>query len=108
MTDTPKIEPALTPEEWRELRAGKLDLYDTFVSAASDADTVKLIAALNDDLPDSDRRKITREKIGVIRLACIALDTDEKAFDVDNSPYVRALVAFADALESYLPPPEAR
>lgn len=121
MTD--KIEPALSAEEWKKARdegathhdecfwldnrfSVSASLYDgELIIATENGNSVgsidrpaALIALANAALPDSDRRKITREKIAVIR---------QCAFD--NLPYLagavaKAMVEFADALESYLPP----
>jgi hypothetical protein len=61
----------------------------------------KLIALANAALPDSDRRKITREKLATIRLA---LDLLPRADDEDVMAH-QAANEFVDGLESYLPPP---
>lgn len=110
-----KIEPALN--EWRERLRGMLDGYidlDNGVdslggphfgtvdvrfggpSGARDpkSETAALIALLNDSLPDSDPRKITRERINLAR----------EAFDVLDGKAEDDLAVFLDGLESYLPP----
>lgn len=89
-----KIEPALSAEEWARKREDGLDLYDDFVSDRPGSGP-RIIAAINDDLPDDDSRKITRE--WVIELRRVA-----QAFP--SLGELREIAAMADALESYLPP----
>lgn len=125
-----RIEPALTPKQW-EIRAVRLPTDDAYASVygfrvegaeghglrlevdvfnAEHPDEMAsheipsnalpaLIALANAALPDSDPRKITREKIALLRIEHIS----ECDGDVCEYP-TRELAAFADALESYLPP----
>src|SRR5258707_579432 len=82
---TKRIEPALTPEEWEvphaqrarfygcaDARAGHLTLADGTPNPLTGvgvdvANVPALIALANATLPDSDPRKITREKIAAMR-----------------------------------------
>lgn len=103
MTD--KIEPALTAEEWTspadaldgyfDLRDGVVDVRLGGAHGGGDlvGDTRKLIAFANAALPDSDPRKITRERIALLWSAA------SRAGESD--------VVFIEALESYLPPEKA-
>jgi hypothetical protein len=100
MTD--RIEPALTAEEWASIQAGNGIPYMTRCSVVDDlrglddGDTHAAIAYANHLLPDSDPRKITRERIAAMRNTVTNLslvDPDGEVVD-----------AFADALASYLPP----
>lgn len=124
-----KIEPALSAEEWagqpiahlgfigeEEELAGPFVLdsdgsgvavhegdlylaYDRFHSTTfSRPDAV--IAVANAALLDSDRRKITREKIATLRSG---LDCVPQAEGDQHAAY-QAADAFLDALESYLSP----
>jgi hypothetical protein len=123
MTD--KIEPALSAKRWELLRATKnhgqfaiitleggndqeIGAFDADVADTIEAEDVgrqrddakrnaAAIAALNDELPDDDRRKITREKIELLRGAVWLTE-------MDTAEQVAANVRFLDALESYLPP----
>lgn len=86
-----EIEPALTADDWaRELSVADLHPF---------LDTEKIIAVANAALPDSDPRKITRERIALLR---VELGWAENA-EYSNDPEARR---FLDALESYLPPTE--
>lgn len=60
--------------------------------------TAALIAVLNDSLPESDRRKVTRDKLAAMRNSA----TKEMG-GAEGDPDDRAVYAFANALESYLP-----
>lgn len=114
-----KIEPALSTDEWK--RAGNPpSMYtrpiDGWLTARPDgADDWRdgyfafeatkrphtAIALYNAKLPDSDPRKITREKIIAMRRAADELHV----YDALNLSERRAeMHAWADALESYLPP----
>lgn len=96
MTDP--IEPALTPEEWKNegdpVVDGYIDWDTQIVDVRSRALDDKrfipgLIALANAALPDDDPHKITREMVRLLR------DTAEE-YDY--------LTPIADALASYLPP----
>lgn len=109
MTDTPKIEPAVTSEQWARHS-------DTFrrvwmIEAVDEQDFAALIALANAALKDDDPRKITREKVRLVReladLAWLRAKSFKIAepFATQNADRARAEVEqFADALESYLPP----
>jgi hypothetical protein len=109
-----KIEPALSAEEWKAGRfgdqsqfveisgVGDLDVANEDRYSGQVVDAVKVIALANAALPDSDPRKITREKILLVRSAIV-----HEPYAGSSSPNpdgAAALQAFADALESYLPP----
>lgn len=83
--------------EWKQLDA---EASDDQIAAAVANDEVKRIAAaismLNDLLPDSDPRKITSLKIAAMLQACD--QAEYESHDVDDAR------AFANALQSYLPP----
>lgn len=86
------IEPALKAKEWAEAFAsvGGLRGYDDCIGE-DDATRAYCIAVNNAALSDTDRRKITREKIAALRFAA----------SVGGSPHVDDLI---ETLESYLPP----
>lgn len=113
-----RIEPALTPEDWRissaavgpEFALQRLrDLYDSHgeAQALRVQDMPQVIALANAALPDDDPHKVTREKVERLH---------EGARAMMNTHYERctggctceresdALAAFADTLASYLPP----
>lgn len=126
MTD--KLDPALSAEEWAEARAGEdgdaaftiADRVRFAVEEASLRNAVQLIAFANDDLPVSERRKITRAMINALRVIVNAWDgvgQDAVALarwieSEDDAPeppseYFGDRIdghAILDALESYLPP----
>lgn len=102
---TGKIEPALSAEEWKRFRErfqmyeemGTPDMYkfEGYFGAQG-------VAVHNATLDDSDPRKITREKIATMRRAVV-----HEPYAGSSSPNpegTAALRAFADALDSYLPP----
>jgi hypothetical protein len=99
-----KIEPALTPEEWnRPLRPSIASpsassgtvVVDTYIADAARR-VPAAIAILNQLLPDSDPRKITRATVQRLR---------RTAYDApDGYSGPTWLADLADALESYLPP----
>lgn len=108
MTD--KIEPALTTEEWANVQRFGVGLLAIEVLVAED-EPQKAVAIANAALPDSDSRKITRERVAAIREAADELESNLKnphwRMDDDRSwaAYnVRLCREMADALESYLPP----
>jgi hypothetical protein len=101
-----KIEPALSAEEWqfidaalgdnfwqKKSRAARLDhtIHEATTDGSGEAKPIteyaKVIAAANAALPDSDPRRITRERLEMLR---------QHSREVD-------LAEWADALESYLP-----
>lgn len=107
MTD--RIEPALSAAEWAAKSIGGGDAYidtdDTVViqnghdDARFDAkEAPGIIAFANDILPDSDRRKITREWVDALR------DAAGPFMPVDAAEQAARFRSIADALESYLPP----
>jgi hypothetical protein len=106
---TDKIEPALSAAEFRNegmddpAILGDIRYHDDPRSLA------KIIALSNHLLPDSDRRKITRERLSFVSYAVIALDGAMLATrDAEKLAGIRStqreLQTFADALASYLPP----
>jgi hypothetical protein len=91
-----KIEPVLTEEEWA-LGPGVADLHPVF-------DGAKIIAVANARLPESDPRKITREKIAAMRLVFDQWDGCGPGEYLGDREEYTSLERFLDALESYLPP----
>jgi hypothetical protein len=91
-----KIDPALTAEEWAH--AMDADVRDGLAYEVcylwGRSRPAGAIAIANAALPDSDPRKITREKLRLVGRLMGAHEDDEKAF--------------LDALESYLPPESAQ
>lgn len=99
---TRTIEPALSAEEWADMR-GYLDDYAkrpdsssglineiSYVGWVDQSRRIPFcIAALNAALPDSDPRKITREKVELLG---------------EIVKEYKMLQPLADALRSYLPP----
>lgn len=127
------IEPALPPELWPRARKWKsriaamitleggndseLGVPDLRVDGSNqrERDAVHYVAAialLNDDLPDSDDRKITREWLSDLEHAVDALgDLASVDPDVDRIARLNELIARlehqAAAIASLLPPREA-
>jgi hypothetical protein len=107
MTMTGRIEPALTKEEWATLREqvcsneGVAAWLDECYQP-DEVGAVRIIAAMNYRLPDSDPRKITRAMIAAIRDAAERHHDDGDMDDMLAS--MAATHRIADALESYLPP----
>jgi hypothetical protein len=100
-----KIEPALSAKEWAhfmerhrdygEVGVPQMYIFEGYYGAQG-------VAVHNAMLDDSDTRKITREKILLVRSAIV-----HEPYAGSSSPNpegTAALRAFADALESYLPP----
>lgn len=85
-----KIEPALTAELWEAVRLSR-DGALAMVVHSGGKYPASAIAILNDLLPDSDPRKITRRMVEIIRM------------HAENEDHAEA-ASIADALESYLPP----
>lgn len=125
-----RIEPALDAEEWESKVARRGAGYPSFIAMLEPGLTVvgaasayeheqsvevvtgalpALIALANAALPDTDPRKITREKVELIRdgvqqIAAAVDDMRPSTEKADARALSVALGAFADALESYLPP----
>lgn len=125
--DTPKVQPALTPDEWARNAVHfsegdfygaridgppsqmclTLDVFDADRSADMRSDEVAvanlpaLIALANAALPDGHPAKITREWVALLRE--VALTHEAESGD-DWHDDVAPIRAIADALESYLPP----
>lgn len=119
-----KIEPALSETEWAErgdpVVSGYIDWGMQVVDVRSGCGyggnkeqerrfIPGLIALANAALPDSDPRKITREKITALRSAAHFLENADGrlavAWSADDNPWHKLaaeLRATADALESYL------
>lgn len=104
-TTAEKLAPALSREEWERVTKDDVrimlefpaddDLPDERIVLATEW-APDVIALANHGLPDSDPRKITRDWIDLLNRVAAGERLD--ATDV------RALDAFAEALESYLPP----
>jgi hypothetical protein len=94
-----KIEPALSKMQWAELIDDIADGSPARMYLFERLEDAGAVALGNFLLPDSDSRKITREKIDLLRMARI-----EESEGLDDLEATAALQAFADALESYLPP----
>jgi hypothetical protein len=116
MTD--RILPALSAAAWREVREylasnSPIPLGEYLQAIVDDQqETARwslentaagMIAALNDALPDSDPRKITRETVRYLRELANFLESvsEERTGIAEPEMQLRAI---ADALESYLPP----
>lgn len=100
---TEKIPPALSPEEWAEpANVGYFDWPNGIVDVSSDTPPDRLpaqiIALANAALPDSDARKITREKIKMLR------DYAADITRIGGGRHGGELDHLADELEAYLPP----
>lgn len=128
MTDKP--EPVLSAEEWDAVLgeaytvSGSIHLdYDVTHYEGLErirevrhrvADPAAVIAIHNNRLPDSDRRKITREWVTMLRAAAVAARNDDHYFarelgEEEWTPGREVRIAarceaIADALASYLPP----
>ena len=99
-----EIQPALSAEEWANpAEVGYFD-WDIGIVDVGGFETdrtrlpVQIIALANAALPDSDPRKVTREKIAAVRevLAGLSIDGPWACGEITE--------AFLIALESYLPP----
>lgn len=90
MTD--KIEPALTPEEWRDTDRAMRQHVGALPERADDL--AQVIALANAALPDSDPRKITREDVRACRR-----ETNDWFEDRDEM-----LRGLADRIAALLPP----
>jgi hypothetical protein len=122
------IEPALSAEEWANEEAGVVAITrDGFTRDGlsrsgyqlTAESTVKiqvgdhedfgrteipgLIALANAALPDSDPRKITREKIKALRAGAESLEADYDCGG-NHEALVTSVKELVAALESYLPP----
>lgn len=103
-----KIEPALTPEEWAKVVAEHTEtpfsaptsIYYDLIGGNPDG-CAEIIALNNFVLPHDDPRKITREKLKVMRAAA---DSIKDEFGIGHDDEYSTLYSLADALESYLPP----
>jgi hypothetical protein len=102
MTDTSKIEPALSPEEWANLSVfkGETAAQHRIMLALNGGGTVAhmpaTIALANAALSDDDPRKITWAMVDEIREAA--------SFIHEVSEEQPKLKRIAAALASYLPP----
>jgi hypothetical protein len=121
MTDK-RIEPALTADEWADAQKYGADAFRAEAGPRTWFSLPQVIALANAALPDSDPRKITREKIAQLRLAVNewdgvgrdpvklaewqGADDDRPEPDLEYFGGGDAALAFLDALESYLPPEE--
>lgn len=107
-----QILPALTPQQWKEGRAGCLSLGvvddelhvvvrdpdDGLVSISGVDDLWALIALANEALPHSDVRKLAMRDVGVIRVLA------ESCPDTANGRRLRTLAeALSDRIASLLP-----
>jgi hypothetical protein len=109
------IRPALTPDEWKNRRAGSVaidavdddvhlvvrDPDDEIVSVSGNDELWALIALANAALSDGDPRKFTPADVAVARIVGEAVRRDE--------PGAAQLLALADLLQgklaALLPPP---
>ncbi len=91
MTDTTKVEPALTAEEWERSRVRSTDYM--IEDASGGCEYAKVIALANAALPDTDPHKITAKMVETLR----------NMWYVDQEGEM-LLNRIADVLESYLPP----
>jgi hypothetical protein len=109
MTMTGRIEPALTKEEWATLREqvcsneGVAAWLDECYQP-DEVGAVRIIAAMNYRLPDSDPRKITRARVDALREVAREIDAENKGMITQCGWADDFLNGLADALESYLPP----
>jgi hypothetical protein len=98
------IRPAMLPSEW-EMVSGRPLLRDMMAAEALNRGQVSMVIALaNAALPDSDPRKITRKHIAMLREAGRQRDSLSPPYLDITLDDAAELLAFADALESYLPP----
>lgn len=93
MTD--RLEPGsvLTTAQWERIRELKADGHldrALLAMGTQELGLAGLIAAANEALPDTDHRKITREKLRYVRQLMGVHEDEEREF--------------LDALASYLPP----
>jgi hypothetical protein len=106
---TSRVEPALSLFQWSSLEISngvasasptpEMSSDPHFRHRLPIESATAYIAIANAALPDSDPRKITREKIALLRIPHLStVDGDPAAYPTEE------LAAFADALESYLPP----
>jgi len=98
MSETRKIEPALSEQEWAAVLE-TIEIKRERQLAPSADQCAHDIAVANAALPDSDPRKITRATIEDIRSAAEQIQLDPEEYYRG-----RRLLSFADALASYLPP----
>lgn len=103
-----KIEPTLTAEEIDDIRHlgaqnGLGGILAFISSRAFEGDWAKVVAVAMGQLPDSDSRKITREKLAAIRDNADALEADYESYG-KHAAFVIRFRELADVLESYLPP----
>lgn len=119
MSDEPRVAPALSAEEWAEWRKGDSDI-GWAIAGVRVRNIAQLIAVANDSLEDDDPRKITRERIALLRMVVSMWDglgPDPIAYERwRNDPTGSAQPmddyqgdrfdpsAFLDALAFYLPP----
>jgi hypothetical protein len=104
MAETPNAL-TLSSEEWESLRSGTLsevglESVTAILAHSHEPDHVgapRVLAAMNFKLPDSDPRKITRERLRALKGAIEASEGEG-----NDDTFASAFVA---ALDSYLPPP---
>lgn len=100
MSNGPKIEPALTAQEWAAYRERRLTMdpgLDDIIANPDPEFPPRAIAIANDQLPDADPRKITMPRVMRLREAADLLDARE-----GMSP-AWELRRIADILASWLP-----
>lgn len=110
MDESPKIEPALTPEEWASVEGERREQTTTrqleVDAIVARQDPASTIAVYNAALPDSDPRKITRERMRAVKKAVdIWFGATVTVYNTlaDREPHFR-VIEFLAGLESYLPP----
>lgn len=114
MSDTPKLEPALTPDEWAwrtsspDYGEGDIVLSEGSLVVGYDAGAcgqvihdppTVVIALANAALPEGHPAKITREKLDDLNSA-VQMATRDGVYTKEYA----GEFAFIDALRSYLPP----
>ncbi|MEX1185304.1 MAG: hypothetical protein WEA80_01780 [Gemmatimonadaceae bacterium] len=100
MTNGPKIQPALSAQQWSEYRERRLTMdpgLDDIIAHPDPEFPARAIAIANDQLHEADPRKITMQRVNRIREAAVLLEQQE-----GPSP-AWELHRIADVLASYLP-----
>ena len=107
--DTKEIKPALTAEEWAEIKRlsargyfqATADLPPQLRALALDFDQFRAMAVANAALPDDDPRKITRDEVAMIAEEARVRSWNGTHYDLSLAPDWNRLAAKLAAL---LPP----